>query len=120
MTRFVQLAQAKRNVFTQRENAWGRFRLSQQKVSLAVFLALIFSALAYLALINNVSTGGFQLKDLEQRIDQLKVENRKLELEATKLEAMNTLVAASEQLELTQADKVEYLEVTSPVVALGR
>jgi len=120
MTRFVQLAQAKRNVLTQRQNFWSRFRLNQQKASLAVFLALIFSALAYLALINNVSTGGFELKGLEQKIEQLKEENSKLELEATKLEAMNTIAAASEQLQLTQADKVEYLEVTSPVVALSR
>jgi cell division protein FtsB len=120
MTRFVQLAQARRNILPERRSFWARFNFNQQKISLVIFFGLIFSGFAYLAVINNVSTGGFDLKRLEQRIEQLKDENRKLELEATKLESLNTIAAAGSQLELKLADKVEYLERKPPAVALGR
>ncbi|MFH1366470.1 MAG: hypothetical protein ABIH38_00580 [Patescibacteria group bacterium] len=120
MTRFVQLAQARRNILPERSPFWSRLRFNQQKISLVIFFGLIFSGFAYLAVINNVSTGGFELKRLEQRVDELKEQNRQLELEATKLESLNTIAAAGSQLELKPSDKVEYLEVTPPAVAKSR
>lgn len=120
MTRFVQLAQKKRHVLPERPSFLGRFHFSREKLSFFIFLSLIISSFAYLALINNVSTGGFQLKGLEQKIEVLKEQNKKLEIETTKLESMNTIAQATDSLGLKPADKVEYLEVTTPAVALGR
>jgi len=120
MTRFVQLAQKKRNLIPDRPSFLGRFNFSREKLSIFIFLALIISSFAYLALINNVSTGGFELKSLEQQIATLKEQNKKLEIEATKLESMNMIAQATENMGLKPADQVEYLEVTAPVVALGR
>lgn len=119
MTKFTRITQSRRKLLKP-PKFLGRFKLNKERISISIFLALLILGFVYLALINNVSTGGFELKRLEQRVEVLKEENEKLELEVAKLQSMNVIARASAQLELVETEKVEYLELTPPYIALGR
>lgn len=120
MTKFTCFTQKRRQPRLLKPGVFRRFRLNTEKISLAVFLALIISGFAYLALINSVSTQGFELKKLEQKIEVLKEENGKMQLEAAEWQSMNAIVTASEKMNLTVSEKVQYVELSGPAVALGR
>ena len=78
---------------------------------LAVSLTLVGGA-SYLALINNVATTGFELKNLENKVEELRKENRRLEVQATELQALSAVEAASADLGLTEVAHIEYLSPT--------
>lgn len=83
-----------------------------------VFFLLITAAAAYFWQVTSLSVKGFQIKELEKNIQQLKTENKKLELDLTAQESMINLEERVKDLNLVAVDKVEYLTVVSPVVAL--
>ncbi|USN53104.1 MAG: hypothetical protein H6760_02905 [Candidatus Nomurabacteria bacterium] len=83
---------------------------------LTVTLAVIGGG-AYLALINNVATTGFEIKTLENRVDELRKENRRLEVEATELQSLSAVQEASGQLGLTEVAHIEYLSPTDSAFA---
>lgn len=80
-------------------------------------LLALGGGIIYLTLINRVATTGFEIKTLEQRVSQLRDENRKLELEAANLQSLAVVQSATESLGLTEVAKIEYLPVTGAAVA---
>ncbi len=61
---------------------------------------------------------GFQIKNLDKQIQQLKKDSQKLELEITAEKSMMNVDERVKGLNLVAVRKVEYLNVVSPAVAL--
>ena len=120
MTKFTRLTQNRRQSRLSKPGIFAKFKFDKEGLSVAIFLALIISGFAYLALINSVSTRGFEIKELEEKIELLKDTNGKMEMEAAELQSMNVIAAASKQMNLKAIENPEYVGVTAPVVALGR
>lgn len=72
---------------------------------------VVLMGLAYLIQVNQVSTGGFEIQDLEEKAQELKKENAKLELEAASLESLSTIEEKAQELDLVSTEKVDYLEI---------
>ncbi|MFH0853229.1 MAG: hypothetical protein V1853_02380 [bacterium] len=92
-------------------------KLRLTAVTLAVIFLTFGGGAIYLMLINNVATTGFEIKTLEQKVDQLRQDNRRLELEATELQSLAIVESATDQLGLTEVAQVKYLSPTGTVVA---
>ncbi len=88
------------------------------KIRIVIVAFLVVSSLAYFWQITSLSVRGFKIKDLENSIQQLKKDNQKLELEATDKEAMLNVEEKVKGLGLVAVEKVDYLTVVSPVVAM--
>jgi hypothetical protein len=65
--------------------------------------------LAYIVLVNQSATNGFALKTLEDKVTELSDANRKLEIQATELQSMQTIAAASDSMDLEPVKNVRYL-----------
>jgi len=120
MSKYITLTVAKVNIpsirFNKRRglnlaflNSWN-FKITM--VGLIILLGLF-----YIVEINNLSTQGFKIKDLEAKINQLKAENQALELQAAELQSSNKLQSRIEELNMTTVAKVEYLSPTAEMVA---
>lgn len=73
-------------------------------------MAMLFAlGVSYLVLVNSVSTKGYEIKKLEQRLVELKETSERLELEARALKAVETIQAEAQALKLVQGGPVNYV-----------
>lgn len=83
-----------------------------------IFSFLIIFSLAYFWQVTSLSIKGFQIKDLDKQIQQLKKDSQKMELEITVEKSMMNVDERVKGLNLVAVQNVEYLNVVNPSVAL--
>ena len=86
-------------------------------INLALITCVICFGTAYFLQINNISSKGYQMRDLEKAITVLEEENNDLALEIINLQSLATIQEKAAGLDLVRVDNVEYLSVTSSVMA---
>jgi hypothetical protein len=86
-------------------------------LTLRVFLlgALVLSVFAYVLAVNNGSVKGFDISQLEQRLNDLHRQNQELsdQLQATK--SLSVLEEEVKNLKMVSVSNIEYLNVAGPV-----
>jgi len=101
------------------ETIWKKFKVGAISIRIVIFGLIIMVGLVYLIQTNQVSTGGFEIKELNKKVEELQKESKKLELEAAKLQSLKTIKAATEEMNLVSVSKVDYLTLPPSSVALG-
>lgn len=69
----------------------------------------------YLYQVNDLATKGYEVKDLENKIDDLKKENEKYKIHEVELKSMYNIEKATEDLDLVGSTDISYLEINGPV-----
>ena len=88
---------------------------------LIVFLGLIFTCgLLYLSQVNSLATKGYKIKDLEEKVSELRDKNKKLELDITQLRSTDRINNSIQQLKMVAVARIEYLKPDGTSVALNR
>ena len=72
----------------------------------------------YLVQTNVNATAGYQMKDLQRRIDGLKEYNRKLNLAYIGLQSMDNVIAESADLKMVPVGNVEIVTPLDTAVAM--
>lgn len=103
---------------TRRSNYWQKINNKIVKFRAIIFSFLIIFSLAYFWQVTSLSIKGFQIKDLDKQIQQLKKDSQKMELEITVEKSMMNVDERVKGLNLVAVQNVEYLNVMSPAVAL--
>ncbi len=103
---------------TRRSNFLQKMSNKIIKFRTIIFSFLIVFSLAYFWQVTSLSIKGFQIKDLDKQIKQLKKDSQKLELEITVEKSMMNVDERVKGLNLVAVQNVEYLNVVSPTVAL--
>lgn len=103
---------------TRRSNYWQKINSKIVKFRTIIFSFLIIFSLAYFWQVTSLSIKGFQIKDLDKQIQQLKKDSQKMELEITVEKSMMNVDERVKGLNLVAVQNVEYLNVMSPAVAL--
>lgn len=91
------------------------------KKSSAVLLVILTAALglAYLAQINLSATKGYQIKDLQDKLEALKIENKKLNLQYVESQSIAKVVSQVDGLGLVASGRIEILTPVGSAVALN-
>lgn len=117
MTKFSHLAkrqpqklQTKRKIFK-----FGKVNLQVFNITLGVMIVVM--GVSYLVQINGLATKGYQIKELEQQIAELKEYNSDLELEALSLQSMESVKDKVASLGLVEVGEMQYLNPTPVAVA---
>lgn len=84
--------------------------------TIVVIIVCIFG-LSYLALINSTASKGYELSRLERRIEELKRENKKLEVKITELQSLGNISKRISQLDMVPSSDISYLKSITPYVA---
>ena len=94
---------------------------SKSKSSLYLIIGLILAiCLFYLWQTNSLATKGYQIKDLESRVSDLRKTNKQLQLQITELRSTERITKEVEALKMVAVARVEYLKADGSTVALNR
>ncbi len=83
--------------------------VSPRKITVLAVGLTFLVGLGYLFQINSTATQGYQIKELESRLEELKTKNEKLNLEYIEARSMAKMIDRAEQLNLVAVDKVEMI-----------
>ncbi len=83
---------------------------SKKKIFNTFLFGLIGIALiVYIAQANNMATKGYEIKDIEHRIDELKKSKRDMESKSMELQSLSALTQKLNGLEMVDSKEAVYL-----------
>ena len=93
--------------------------LSKQKSWRGILMAvLMVVGFSYLVSVVTISTRGYTMRDLERRIDTLKMENKKLNLQVAEMQSPARIEEWVKTSGMVAAASVQYVSATTGVVAV--
>lgn len=92
-------------------------RVEINLMSLVFILALSTCACGafYLYQVNGIATKGYEIRELENEIQELNKESKKMEIHEVELRSMYNIEKASQDLNLVNSGEVAYVEINGPV-----
>ncbi len=96
------------NILSKLESTWGRR---------ALILAILVVGALYIWQVNLAATAGFTMRDIERDIEEVKMEQKRLDMEVARLQSVESVASRVTMLGLVPAGEVEYI-ATSDAVAL--
>lgn len=93
----------------------GIFQKLNFKRKIFVFSIILFVSLSgfYLFQINDLAVKGFEIRNLEEKIKELKQENKNLELKTAELQTLSNIEELKKELNLVKAGQAEYISETA-------
>ena len=91
---------------------------NSEKMSLVAIALVFIIGAVYLMQINITSTNGYKIKELENRLNQLKADNKKLNLSYIELQSMAKVMAEVHNLNLVASEKIEIITPAGSAVAM--
>lgn len=82
-----------------------------------LFVLIVICGFYYIAGVNNLSTKGFELKELKQQAKDLENKNKELELKMMALQSLNNLSERVKVLGMVSADRTKYISSEAETVA---
>jgi len=93
---------------------------SEKKVGkiTAIFVLVLMicaSGVMYIFQVNKLATIGYEIKQREKTIDDLKKENEQLKVKAAELKSIYQLETKKEEMQMKKPDQVSFIEMETPV-----
>lgn len=85
---------------------------------LAIFLCFLIPAI-YLGIINTSAVKGYEIKKVEQEIEELKKENKKLQIQEAELNSFYNIKDNIGNLNMVEVKDVVYIDDNEGTVAIG-
>jgi cell division protein FtsL len=83
--------------------------------SLILAVAVIFFGAVYLFQVNSIATQGFEIKKIENKIQDAERENKKLKIKEIELKSMYNIEKTTQEFNLVSPDDISYVEIDGPV-----
>lgn len=93
----------------------GRAQINLISLVFSIVVCVCISGAFYLYQVNDVATKGYEIRDLENRIQALSKESRKMEINEVELRSMYNIEKTSQDLNLVNSNEVTYVEINGPV-----
>jgi hypothetical protein len=90
-------------------------KASLKTVVLAMAMLLVLFGVLYLYQVNNIAIRGYEVRDIENRIQDLQKENQKLKIQEVESKSMYNIEKATEDLNLVNSSNVSYVEMRGPM-----
>lgn len=89
-------------------------------LSYAIIAGTIVLGVLYIWQVNMAATRGFAMRDLEQDIDALALENDRLQMDAAHLRSIESVTTRMKMLGLVEVSTIEYVTPGTGSVAINR
>lgn len=97
------------------ERRTGNIAISSIAAIFFSVVAVAFSGAFYLYQVNSIATKGFEIKKLENDMQELKRESQKLKIKEMELKSMYNIEKYTKDFNLVNSTDVIYLEINGPV-----
>lgn len=81
----------------------------------ALAMLVVFFGAFYLYQVNDLATKGYEIKEIEKQIKELKKTNEENKIKEVEFKSMYNIEKATQDLNLVSSDKVSYLEINDNV-----
>lgn len=95
--------------------ASGSTKISLMAWSLILVGVVILTAAFYIFQVNYIATQGFEIKKIENKIQDAERENKKLKIKEIELKSMYNIEKATQEFKLVSPDDISYVEIDGPV-----
>jgi cell division protein FtsL len=116
MTNFARKLNKKQNLINPLKQK--KIDLGQNGLKVLLLVLIIFVGLSYLYYINQTATGGFNIKGMENQIEEIKKNNKNLQVRAAEMQSLSNIEKASEKMQMVATTTIEYLPAVGSVVAV--
>lgn len=89
-------------------------------LSYGLVAATVVLGVLYIWQVNMAATRGFAMRDLEQGIEELTLENDRLAMDVARLQSIESVTTRMKMLGLVQVSTIEYVTPGSGSVAINR
>jgi hypothetical protein len=89
--------------------------LGVRKAGLALALAIFFSGAFYLYQVNDLANKGYEMKEVENKIAQLRQANERSKIQEVELRSMYNIEKSTGKFNLKNSSHISYLELNGPV-----
>jgi cell division protein FtsB len=93
----------------------GRIELNLSVLIFVLGISVFFCGALYLYQVNDIATKGYEIRDLENKIQELSKESKKMEIREVELKSMYNIEKASQELNLINSGEVSYIEMNDAV-----
>ncbi|MDP1833353.1 MAG: hypothetical protein U0944_02490 [Candidatus Moranbacteria bacterium] len=93
----------------------GRAEINLMSLVFAIALGACVCGAFYLYQVNDIATKGYEIRELEGKIQELDKESKRMEIHEVELRSMYNIEKASQDLNLVNSGEVTYVEINGPV-----
>lgn len=93
----------------------GSIRVGLVGAGFLMIFFVIFVSAFYLFQVNNLAIKGYEVKDLENKINELEKSNKEMQIREMELRSMYAIETAAKNFDLLDSANVTYLEINGPV-----
>ena len=116
-SQFLTITQSNSHVFGERKRAIKSKPVRVGRVTLNFLLVVLIctAGVFYIFEVNNVATQGYQIKDLEKKVQDLKNSNENLKIREAELRSMYNIEEKTKDLNMTAPKDVSYISLPGDV-----
>lgn len=93
----------------------GSSRITLLALVSLVFILILASGAFYIYEVNDLATKGYEIKDIENRIESLEKESKKMQIREVELRSMYNIEKSTQDLNLVPPASVTYVKMDSTV-----
>lgn len=93
----------------------GSIRIGLAGAGFLMIFFVIFMSAFYLFQVNNLAIKGYEVKDLENKISDLKKNNKEMRIREMELRSMYAIETAAKDFNLLDSNNATYLEIDGPI-----
>jgi hypothetical protein len=98
-----------------KETVSGRTKLSLVSLCSALLIVTFLSGVFYLYQANFIATQSFDMREIENKIQESERESKQLKIKEIELRSMYNIEKATENLDLVNSSNITYLEIAGPM-----
>lgn len=117
MTKFFHLSKKSPKKFQRLKRLMPAMKTDIKTLNIIVAILIAVVGVGYLVEVNSLATRGYQIKDLETQLADLKQDQSDLQLDALSLQSMGTVSGKISGLDMVAAGQADYLSQTPVAVA---
>lgn len=91
------------------------FSASRRYFSVIVIFSVVFLGISYILQLTTVSTKGYEIERNEKRLNELKRENQKLQVQLADLSSIENFEKAGGKLNKVESQDISYIVVSTSV-----
>jgi len=117
MSKFFHLTKKPAKTIHRQRRLLPAMKINIKTINIVLAVLITVVGVSYLVQINSLATKGYQIRELEQKVTELKQASDDLELEALNLQSMGAVKNKVDELNMVLAGETDYLSPTPVVVA---
>ncbi|MBI5370361.1 hypothetical protein HZA85_04210 [Candidatus Uhrbacteria bacterium] len=88
--------------------------------NVASLIVLISLCIGYVVQVNRTVSQGYQMRELETRINDLTITNQKMEVATQQAQSLDNIARATKMIGLVKAERPVYVQAGAPSYAMAK